>query len=102
MYLTGIVTGLDLVDSGEVPIARALIPALAPAPEAPEALTPALDPMPLPPAPAPAPSPNPGASVRAGRRRRPPRLAARDLLIGLLVCHPPNEVVERGILVVRD
>ena len=28
---------------------------------------------------------------------------ARDLLIyGLLVCYPPNEVVELGILVVRD
>ncbi len=41
-------------------------------------------------------------SVRASRLRRLPRLAAFDLLIGLLVCHPPNEVVELGILVVRD
>ncbi len=41
-------------------------------------------------------------SVRASHLIRPPRLATFDLLIRLLVCHPPNEVVELGILVVRD
>ena len=47
-------------------------------------------------------------SVRASRLRRPPRLAAFDLLIGLLVCHPPSEVVgwchppSEVVLVVRD
>jgi hypothetical protein len=29
-------------------------------------------------------------SVRASRLRRPPRLAAFDLLIGILACHPPT------------
>ena len=32
MYLTGIVTGLDLVDYGQEPTSRALSPALASAP----------------------------------------------------------------------
>jgi hypothetical protein len=43
-----------------------------------------------------------GARVSAGYLRSPQRLlATRDLLIGLLVCHPHNEVVELGILVKR-
>jgi hypothetical protein len=44
-----------------------------------------------------------GAGLSAGNLRSPRRrLATRDLLIGLLVCHPPNEVVGLGIRVVRD
>jgi hypothetical protein len=59
MYLTGIVTGLDFGDSGQEPIARALIPAALPqdlAP-APAPLAPALAPAPAPLAPALAPAP---------------------------------------------